>query len=76
MVSAPSRTLDGNKYIQHTAAVNPGNSGGPLLNDRMRIVGINTIKAKLENVSIAIPASRICALFIKHEKAATSRKKR
>jgi len=29
--------------IQHSATVNPGNSGGPLLNDRAELVGINTL---------------------------------
>ena len=29
--------------IQHTATVNPGNSGGPLLDDSGEVVGINTL---------------------------------
>ncbi len=30
------------KVIQHTASINQGNSGGPLLDDRGAVVGINT----------------------------------
>jgi S1-C subfamily serine protease len=55
IVSNNSRTIDGQSYLQHTAAINPGNSGGPLLNDRCQVVGLITLKAKLENVGFAIP---------------------
>lgn len=65
IVSSAARQLDGAVFIQHTAAVNPGNSGGPLFDESGQVVGINTIKAKLEGVSFAIPASRIRIFFLK-----------
>lgn len=57
------RVLDGNRYLQHSAAVNPGNSGGPLLDESGRILGLVTLKARLENVSFAIPAESLREVF-------------
>ncbi len=55
--------MNGKTFIQHSAAVNPGNSGGPLLNERCEIIGIITTKANLENVSFAIPAEKFREIF-------------
>lgn len=42
MVSAASRKADGVDYIQVTAPMSPGNSGGPLLNKYGEVMGINS----------------------------------
>jgi len=63
IVSSANRRLNGSSFIQHTAAVNEGNSGGPLLDERCQIVGVISTKANLENVSFAIPAEKIRDLF-------------
>jgi S1-C subfamily serine protease len=47
-------------FIQHTAAIDPGSSGGPLYDAQGRLLGINTIKAMgRESVGLAIPTSRV-----------------
>jgi len=55
------RSQDGRlieNIIQHTAPLNPGNSGGPLLDSRGRVVGINTaIIAQAQGIGFAVPAS-------------------
>ena len=59
IVSSPARELGGETYIQTSAATNPGNSGGPLFDERGRMIGIITAKAELENTGFAIPVASV-----------------
>jgi S1-C subfamily serine protease len=54
--SPGGRMIDG--IIQHTAPLNPGNSGGPLVDSRGRVVGINTaIVAMAQGLGFSVPAA-------------------
>jgi S1-C subfamily serine protease len=56
MRSQQGRLID--NVIQHTAPLNPGNSGGPLLDTRGRVVGINTaIIAMAQGLGFAVPVN-------------------
>ncbi|MBR8759429.1 Do family serine endopeptidase [Porphyromonas levii] len=67
IVSAKGRSTMGQgdlqvtSFIQHDAAVNPGNSGGALVNTRGELVGINTMiysqTGSYAGYSFAVPAS-------------------
>jgi hypothetical protein len=52
------RQQDGVKVIQHTAAISPGSSGGPLLDGEARVIGVNTFYlAKGQSLYFAMPAN-------------------
>ena len=64
VVSALGRAMRGHdrrlieNIIQHTAPLNPGNSGGPLVDWKGRVVGINTaIIAWAQGLGFAVPAN-------------------
>jgi len=58
IVSSPRQLMGGRYYIQTDAAVNPGNSGGPMVNANGQLVGITTAKfTEADNVGFAIPVN-------------------
>lgn len=56
IVSHRGRKFRGVVYMQTDLAVNPGNSGGPLLDERGRVIGVITAKlASAEGIAFALP---------------------
>ena len=60
IISAVNREVEGNVYIQTTAPISHGNSGGPLVDAKGQVVGIVCASfTEGQNLNLAIPISAI-----------------
>jgi len=83
IVSATGRSLRGthgrliDSVIQHTAPLNPGNSGGPLVDSTGAVIGVNTaIIAYAQGIGFAIPATTgdfVVAQLLRHGRVPRAR---
>lgn len=60
IISSAERLLNGNTYIQITAPISHGNSGGPLLDANGSVIGITSAAiVEGQNLNLAIPIEKI-----------------
>jgi len=66
------RDSDGFKVLQTDAAVNPGNSGGPLVNSKGHAIGVVSFKLRsAEGLNFAIPINYVRGLLNNIDKPLT-----
>jgi putative serine protease PepD len=61
------RSLEGSDYVQFSAPISPGNSGGPVVDARGRVVAVASAKFEgpgVEALSLAIPVQMVCAMAV------------
>jgi len=89
IISSPKRFLSDdenkfddskNEYIQHDVAINPGSSGGALLNAEGKLIGINTLKiigedknergvvVPSDGMGFSIPSNVVKEIIKRHDK--------
>ncbi len=71
IISLRNRLIEGRLYIQQTAEISPGNSGGPLFNLKGEVIGVNNMKVAAtgaEGLGFAIPSTTL-KTFIKNRDA-------
>ena len=70
IVSSLRHELAGVNFIKHDATLQPGNSGGPLVNIEGAVVGINTFLIKRgENTAYALPSTKLLASLQAYEQS-------
>jgi hypothetical protein len=64
ILSSARDSGDGYKVLQTDAAVNPGNSGGPMVNNKGQAIGVVTFKLRSsEGLNFAVPINYVSGLL-------------
>jgi hypothetical protein len=65
-ISAPKQLMGGKNYIQTDAAVNPGNSGGPMLDHENNVIAVTVSKINnADNMGFGIPIANLIEMLKK-----------
>jgi hypothetical protein len=60
IISSASRDVEGRNYIQTSAAISSGSSGGALLDKTGKVIGVTTATAvNAQNINLALPINKI-----------------
>ena len=71
VISHPRQLLDEQYFLQTDAAITPGNSGGPMLDDARQVIAVTTCKlTQADAVGFGIPVADV-RLFIEEFRAQT-----
>ncbi|MFA4904298.1 MAG: trypsin-like peptidase domain-containing protein [Desulfobaccales bacterium] len=62
MVSAIRTIKDRGEFLQISAPISPGSSGGPVVNMKGQVIGIATFQVRGQNINFAVPGYRVLAL--------------
>ena len=62
MVSAIRTIRDRGEFLQISAPISPGSSGGPVVNMAGQVIGIATFQVRGQGINFAVPGYRVLAL--------------
>ena len=68
------REVEGGQYIQTTAPISPGSSGGGLFDENGELIGLISFYIEGQNLNFAIPVEWVNDLPIRHGKGSPSEK--